>query len=160
MEQFFLQKRGTKSLKDRFLKNPEDFYLTEESNTSIEFNNKIIYFKKDYDDICYLSKETPFIQYDNVTNNIQLNKKYYYINNQLVEDKNGNIFLENLNGNYLFIEELNKDIEFNKKIMKTFSASGPDEFYLNNFKSIGIEHEFLDITDSQKIETFIEEIEF
>ena len=142
------------------VENPEDFYLTEESNTSIEFNNKIIYFKKDYDDICYLSKETPFVQYDNVTNNIQLNKKYYYINNQLVEDKNGNIFLENLNGNYLFIEELNKDIEFNKKIMKTFSASGPDEFYLNNFKSIGIEHEFLDITDSQKIKTFIEEIEF
>ena len=44
--------------------------------------------------------------------------------------------------------------------MKIFSASGPDEFYLNNFKSVGVEHEFLDITDSQKIETFIEEIEF
>ena len=81
-----------------------------------------------------------------------------FINNKLIEDVSGNIFLEELRGNCLFIEELNKEINFSKKIIKTYSASGPDEFYLNNFKSVGIEHEFLDVKDSQKIETYIDEI--
>ena len=60
----------------------------------------------------------------------------------------------------MFIEELNKEINFNKKVIKSYSASGYDEFYINNFKSLGIEHEFLDINDSQKIEIYIEEIDF
>ena len=107
-----------------------------------------------------MSKETEEININNIIKEIKLNKKYSFINNKLVEDNNGNIFLENLNGNYLFIEELNKEIVFNKAIFKTYSASSPDDFYLENFKSLGTEHEFLDITDSQKIETYIKEIEF
>lgn len=142
------------------VENPEDFYLTEESNTNISYNDKIIYFKNDYDDICYISKETPNININDFLKQICLNKKYSFINNQLIEDVNGNIFLEELKGNCLFIEELNKEINFNKKVIKSYSASGYDEFYINNFKSLGIEHEFLDINDSQKIETYIEEIDF
>ena len=138
--------------------NPEDFYITEESNTNIIYNDKIIYFKDSYDEICYISKETPNININDILKEICLNKKYSFINNKLIEDVNGNIFLEELRGNCLFIEELNKEINFSKKIIKTYSASGPDEFYVNNFKSVGIEHEFLDVKDSQKIETYIDEI--
>lgn len=141
------------------INNPEDFYIIESSNDNIIYDNKIIYFKKDYDDICYLTYDIPIVNYDNIINKININKKYLYINNQLIEDNNGNIYLEELQGNCLFVEELNKEIEFKNKILKTYSASNHDKYYEDNFKSVGIKHEYLDLIDSQKIETYIEEIE-
>ena len=58
--------------------NFEDFYLVELSNTSIVDNEKIIYFKNNYDDICYLSYEKGTFNIKDFYNKIQLHKYISY----------------------------------------------------------------------------------
>ena len=145
-------------LPDNF--NFEDFYLIESSNTSLNDNDKIIYFKNSYDDVCYLSKENDFFDIKNFYNKIQLNKKYIFSNNKLIEDINGNIYLNKILDNSIYIEKINEELNFEKTIFKTFSTSSYDKFYIDNFKSIDIEHEFIDLKDSIKIESFNKKINF
>lgn len=140
--------------------NFEDFYLVESSNTSIIDDEKIIYFKDNYDDICYLSYEKEIFNMKDFYNKIQLNKKYIFSNNKLIEDTNGNIYLNKILDNSIYIEKINEKLNFEKTIFKTFSTSGPDKFYIDNFKSIDVEHEFIDTKDSVKIESFNKKINF
>ena len=140
--------------------NFEDFYLVELSNTSIVDNEKIIYFKNNYDDICYLSYEKETFNIKDFYNKIQLNKKYIFSNNKLIEDINGNIYLKKILDNSIYIEKINEELKIEKTIFKTFSTSAPDKFYINNFKSIDVEHEFIDSKDSIKIESFNKKINF
>ena len=93
-------------------------------------------------------------------NKIQLNKKYIFSNNKLIEDTNGNIYLNKILDNSIYIEKINEKLNFEKTIFKTFSTSGPDKFYIDNFKSIDVEHEFIDTKDSVKIESFNKKINF
>lgn len=137
----------------------KDFYLTESFISSITEENKIIYFKKDYNDICYISKASPKeIHFEKYYSKIQLNKKYLLDKNSLIEDENGNIELKPVLDNSIFINVLNKKTEFKKDVFKTFSTSKKDEFYLKNFKSVGIEHEFLDIKNSETIKSYNKQI--
>lgn len=140
--------------------NFEDFYLVELSNTSIVDNEKIIYFKNNYDDICYLSYEKETFNIKDFYNKIQLNKKYIFSNNKLIEDINGNIYLKKILDNSIYIEKINEELKIEKTIFKTFSTSTPDKFYIDNFKSIDVEHEFIDSKDSIKIESFNKKINF
>ncbi|EFE85892.1 hypothetical protein [Fusobacterium periodonticum] len=140
--------------------NFEDFYLVESSNTSIIDDEKIIYFKDNYDDICYLSYEKEIFNMKDFYNKIQLNKKYIFSNNKLIEDANGNIYLNKILDNSIYIEKINEKLNFEKTIFKTFSTSGPDKFYIDNFKSIDVEHEFIDTKNSVKIESFNKKINF
>ena len=138
----------------------EDFYLVESSNTSLIDNEKIIYFKENYDDICYLTHENENFNIKDFYNKIQLNKKYIFSNNKLIEDVNGDIYLNKILDNSIYIEKINEELKFEKTIFKTFSTSAPDKFYIDNFKGIDIEHEFIDIKDSIKIESFNKKINF
>ena len=138
----------------------EDFYLVESSNTSLIDNEKIIYFKNNYDDICYLTHENESFNIKDFYNKIQLNKKYIFSNNKLIEDVNGDIYLNKILDNSIYIEKINEELKFEKTIFKTFSTSAPDKFYIDNFKGIDIEHEFIDIKDSIKIESFNKKINF
>ena len=138
----------------------EDFYLVESSNTSIINDDQIIYFKNNYDEICYITYEKENFDIKNFYKKIQLNKKYIFSNNKLIEDTNGNIYLNKILDNSIYIEKINEELKFEKTVFKTFSTSMFDKFYLDNFKSMDVEHEFIDVKDSIKIESFNKKINF
>lgn len=138
----------------------EDFYLVESSNTSIINDDQIIYFKNNYDEICYITYEKENFDIKNFYKKIQLNKKYIFSNNKLIEDIDGDIYINKILDNSIYIEKINEELKFEKTVFKTFSTSIFDKFYLDNFKSMDVEHEFIDVKDSIKIESFNKKINF
>ncbi|MGL5715902.1 MAG: hypothetical protein ACRCX2_23000, partial [Paraclostridium sp.] len=126
-------------------------YIIAEANFNIDFKNlnlnivniksfienDYIYFLKEYyADLLYITYKKEEFKDEHIRRKLKVNTSYEVINNILVENQTGNIIVEPLNKDSIYIENLSKT---NLLIDETIIYSiHKDDFFNKNFKTPGI----------------------
>ena len=126
--------------------NKTDFIFVEESGDSIINNNKIIFFKKNRNDIVYLSSIVEDIEFDKIDfTKIKINTRYN-IGESYSENKNGNFYINKPFKNSIPVFT-NSDISEYETCIYINKMPSDDSFYNNNYKTPGNYYEIKNSDD-------------
>lgn len=118
-------------------KDIDSFSFIEETGDSFISNNTLTFFKQSRNEPIYISNIIEDIDINKVNfDNIKINTEYKYHDNKFTKSNDGNIFIKPPFRNSIPIES---NINYEAYDCKLFisTMSHKDDFYENNFKSIG-----------------------
>lgn len=129
------------------------FVFIEESGNSLLINNNINFFKQNRNDIIYISKNVHNINIDKIDfTKVKIGTKYNSVDGKLIETNNGNFYINKPFVNAIPIYSQN---QYNHYTSELFISTMPnnDEFYNNNYKTIGSFYEFKNQNVTELVKT-------